>query len=126
MNKKLETWLGQAEEILGSLEKAQQLSGWRFIQAELEGAKEIGFDDSSWEEVKGDPKWSPAAGTAWQRKELIFSPCIEGISLKGSEVYLIAFAPSGTEIFLDGKSLAKDSFFFEKGRKSSNLISIPS
>jgi len=52
MNKELEKWLEQAEEILGSLEKAQQLSGWKFIQAELTGAEEIGFDDSSWEKTE--------------------------------------------------------------------------
>ncbi len=105
MNKKLEKWLGQAEEIITSLEKAQQLSGWKFIQAELKRAEEIGFDDSSWEKTKGNAGWSPAAGTFWQRKELIFPPCIEGISLQESKVELVIMAPSGIEIFLDGSAI---------------------
>jgi alpha-mannosidase len=122
VNKKLEKWLKQAEEILGSLEKAQQLSGRKFIQAELKRAEEIGFDDSSWEETKGNPGWSPAAGTFWQRRELIFPPYIEGISLKGSKVDSIIVAPSGIEIFLDGKSLTKYDYWADM--RSHNLTII--
>lgn len=122
MNKKLEKWLKQTEEILGSLEKAQQLSGWKFIQAELKRAEEIGFDDSSWEKTKGNPGWSPAAGTFWQRKELIFPPYIEGISLKGSKVDSIIVAPSGIEIFIDGKSLTKYDYWADM--RSDNLTII--
>lgn len=122
MNKKLEKWLKQTEEILGSLEKAQQLSGWKFIQAELKRAEEIGFDDSSWEKTKGNPGWSPAAGTFWQRKELIFPPYIEGISLKGSKVDSIIVAPSGIEIFLDGESLTKYDYWADM--RSDNLTII--
>ncbi len=119
MNKKLEKWLDQAKKILGSLEKAQQLSGWKFIQAEIEGAEEIGFDDSSWEKTEGNPGWSPAAGTLWLRKELIFPPYIEGISLKESKVDSITVAPSGIEIFLDGKSLTKYDYWADM--RSDNL-----
>ena len=122
MNEKLEKWLTQAEEIITSLEKAQQLGGWKFIQAELERAEEIGFDDSSWEETKGNPDWSPAAGTFWQRKELIFPPYIEGISLKGSKVDSITVATSGIEIFLDGKSLTKYDYWADM--RSHNLTII--
>ncbi len=122
MKEKLEKWLRQAEEILGSLEKAQELSGWKFIQAELKRAEEIGFDDSSWEETKGNPDWSPAAGTFWQRRELIFPPYIEGISLKGSKVDSIIMAPSGIEIFLDGKSLTKYDYWADM--RSHNLTII--
>lgn len=122
MNEKLEKWLRQAEEILGSLEKAQQLSGWKFIQAELKGSEEIGFDDSSWEKAKGNPGWSPAAGTFWERKELVFPPYIEGISLKGSKVDSIIMAPSGIEIFLDGKSLTKYDYWADM--RSHNLTII--
>jgi len=122
LKEKLEKWLKQAEEILGSLEKAQELSGWKFIQAELKRAEEIGFDDSSWEETKGNPDWSPAAGTFWQRRELIFPPYIEGISLKGSKVDSIIMAPSGIEIFLDGKSLTKYDYWADM--RSHNLTII--
>lgn len=111
MKEKLDKWLKQAEEILTALEKVQQLSGWKCIQAELEGAEEVEFDDSSWEKAKGNPAWSPAAGTFWQRRELIFPSFAEGISLKESEVDLIITAPSGIEVFLDGKSLAKYDYW---------------
>ncbi len=122
VNKKLEKWLGQTKEILDNLEKAQKLSGWKFIQAELKKAEEIGFDDSSWEKTKGKPGWSPAAGTFWQRKKLIFPPYIEGISLKGSKVDSIIVAPSGIEVFLDGKSLTKYDYWADM--RSHNLTII--
>lgn len=122
MNKELEKWLRQAEEILDSLEEAQRLGGWKFIQTELEGAEETGFNDSSWEKAKENPRWSPAAGTFWLRKELIFPPYIEGISLKGSKVDSIMVAPSGVEVFLDGKSLTKYDYWADM--RSDNLAII--
>lgn len=111
MYKKLTMWSEQVTKVLRALQENQQLKEWKFIQAELEGAEKIGFDDSSWGKIEGAPKWSPTAGTFWLRKELIFPPLIEGIPLKKSKVDLIIVAPSGIEIFLDGKSLAKYDYW---------------
>ncbi len=122
VNIKLENWLKQAEEILGSLEEAQRLGGWRFIQAELEGAEEIGFDDSSWEKAKENTTWSPAAGTFWLRKELIFRSRIEGIFLQESKVDLVVMAPSGIEIFLDGERLAKYDYWADTRANSLTIV----
>jgi len=111
MYKKLAMWSEQAIKVLSALEENQQLKKWKSIQAELEGAEKIGFDDSSWEKTERVPGWSPAAGTFWLRKELIFPPLVEGISLKESKADLIIIAPSGIEIFLEGKSLAKYDYW---------------
>lgn len=58
MEKKLEEWIRQAEEILGNLEKFQELREWRFKQGELRGAEKIEFDHSSWRKIKMPHFWS--------------------------------------------------------------------
>ena len=122
MEEKLEKWIREAEEILSRLEKAQEITEWRFIQAKLEGAEKIGFEDSSWEKIKTGHTWSTAAGIVWLRRQLTFPSFIEGISLKESKVDLIILAPSGIEVFFDGESLAKYDYWADTRPDSLAII----
>ncbi len=45
MEAKLEKWTKQTKIILSNLEKAQELTDWKFMQTELKRAEEIEFEE---------------------------------------------------------------------------------
>lgn len=107
MKNHYECWSTEAEGILGSIERLQQIGDWRFLQGDPTGAQRADYDDDGWRILSGELRWTTAAGTAWLRHDICFPESAEGIPLAGSAVDLIFLCPSGVEVFLDGESLVR-------------------
>ena len=107
---------------------------WRFVQGDVEGAQEAGFDDSRWEELSLPHDWSvkgvlsPAnasctgflpAGIGWYRKHFVIptgggaSAGVDGGVGAGVDIGVDSGAGAGTGAGSDGKvhGVAADRYF---------------
>lgn len=131
---KIQKWLNESQKLLSRLSECGQPGVCTFRQGDIEGCERADYDDSDWKKVmgKGVPipgistdsivvegekselelcDWSMYDGPAAMRKRLTLPEYIEGLSTKGTKVYLTLTMLAPLNIYIDGSLAASYKFW---------------
>ncbi len=128
-------WLSDAQMLLNNLSVCGQPGVCTFKQGDIEGCERPDYDDSDWKKVmgKGVPipgistdsvaveskkeielelcDWSMYDGPAAMRKKLVVPESIEGLSTKGTKIYITLTMLAPLEVYIDGTKVASYKYW---------------
>jgi alpha-mannosidase len=97
----------QSRMVIDRLSKLGELSvqGWRYHDGDVEGARSINFDDSSWQEVQL-PSRTQTTDVIWLRKKIVVPNSIGGYSLTGARLWIRSYSSDTLAVFFNGERVA--------------------
>ena len=101
------------EEAYRQIPRYRRLTNWRTAKGEFPEAKGAEFDDSSWDEFSPGYGWNRREGERWFRREIVIPEEIHGVPVEGSRVDIRLVLLAGAELFIDGKSVGSDGYWFD-------------
>ncbi len=101
------------EEAYRQIARYRRLANWRTAKGEFPDAKDAEFDDSSWDEFSPGYGWNRKEGERWFRREIVIPEEIHGVPVEGSRVDVRLVLLAGAELFIDGKLVGSDGYWFD-------------